>query len=37
VAGKFGKGRLVVEHPEAEHDFPEAVRMRAYEFLMQVK
>jgi len=27
----------VVEHPEAEHDFPEAVRLRAYEFLKKIK
>lgn len=30
----YGAGdRLVVEHPDAGHDFPEAVRERAYEFL----
>lgn len=33
LQGKFGKGRLVVVRPEAEHDFPEAVRRQAYEFL----
>lgn len=33
VGGRFPKGRLVVVHPEAEHDFPVAERMRAYEFL----
>lgn len=33
VGGRFGKERLVVEHPQAEHDFPPEVREKAYRFL----
>ncbi|MBM3756407.1 MAG: alpha/beta fold hydrolase [Acidobacteria bacterium] len=33
VSAKFPKGRLVVEHPDAEHDFPSDIRERAYAFL----
>ncbi|MBM3765852.1 MAG: alpha/beta fold hydrolase [Acidobacteria bacterium] len=33
VSAKFPKGRLVVEHPDAEHDFPRNVREQAYAFL----
>jgi len=33
VKGRFRAGRLVVEHPDSGHDFPAAVRLRAYEFL----
>lgn len=33
VKGKFPDHRLVVEHPNSEHDFPPDVRERAYEFL----
>lgn len=33
VGGRFGKGRLVVEHPQAEHDFPPEMREKAYRFL----
>jgi dienelactone hydrolase len=33
VKSKFPGHRLVVEHPNSEHDFPPDVRKRAYEFL----
>ena len=33
VKSHFPKGRLVIEHPEAEHDFPAPVRLRSYRFL----
>jgi dienelactone hydrolase len=33
VKDKFPDHRLVVEHPNSEHDFPADVRERAYEFL----
>jgi dienelactone hydrolase len=37
VKSRFPKGRLIVEHPEAEHDFPTPVRLRAYTFLKKNK
>jgi dienelactone hydrolase len=37
VRTRFPRGRLIVEHPEAEHDFPTPVRMRAYAFLSENK
>jgi hypothetical protein len=27
--------RLIVEHPEADHDFPDASRERAYSFILK--
>lgn len=33
VGARFPKERLVVEHPDAEHDFPPDVRQRAYAFM----
>ncbi len=36
VRSRFPAGRLVVRHPEADHDFPPAVRREAYEFLDQM-
>ncbi|MBM3814970.1 MAG: alpha/beta fold hydrolase [Acidimicrobiia bacterium] len=33
VMPAFGEGRLIVEYPDDGHDFPVAVRERAYEFL----
>jgi hypothetical protein len=27
--------RLIVEHPEADHDFPDASRERAYSFILE--
>lgn len=33
VRSRFPAGRLIVEHPDAGHDFPEPVRHRAYAFL----
>jgi len=33
VKSRFPSGRLVVEHPDCEHDFPSDVRQRAYGFL----
>jgi dienelactone hydrolase len=33
VRGRFAAGRLVVRHPESDHDFPPAIRREAYEFL----
>jgi dienelactone hydrolase len=33
VKNKFRRDRLVVEHPDCEHDFPLDVRERAYKFL----
>jgi len=29
----YGGGRLVVRHPDAEHDFPDDIRREAYAFL----
>jgi hypothetical protein len=28
-------GRLIVEHPDAAHDFPDAMREKAYELLAE--
>lgn len=36
VRGRFAAGRLVVRHPEGEHDFPPMVRRESYEFLLRV-
>jgi len=36
VRGEFPEGRLVVEHPDVEHDFPPDVRLRGYEFLRRL-
>jgi pimeloyl-ACP methyl ester carboxylesterase len=33
VKSRFPSGRLSVEHPDCEHDFPSDVRQRAYGFL----
>jgi hypothetical protein len=33
VKQNFPAGRLVVVHPDCEHDFPPAVRQQAYKFL----
>lgn len=33
VRGRFAEGRLIIEHPSAEHDFPVPERLRAYRFL----
>ncbi|HEU0118929.1 MAG TPA: alpha/beta fold hydrolase [Bryobacteraceae bacterium] len=33
VRSRFPAGRLIIEHPEAEHDFPTPIRQKAYEFL----
>jgi hypothetical protein len=33
VTSRFPSDRLVVEHPDCEHDFPLDVRQRAYRFL----
>ena len=33
VSKRFPKGRLQVEYPDAEHDFPPANRRQAYEFM----
>jgi dienelactone hydrolase len=33
IGAKFPKSRLVIEHPDADHDFPPDVRERAYAFM----
>ncbi|MBI2689635.1 MAG: alpha/beta fold hydrolase [Acidobacteria bacterium] len=37
VRPRFPEGRLIVEHPEAEHDFPPAIRRQAYQFLNSLR
>lgn len=36
VRGRFTSGRLVVTHPDSEHDFPTIVRRLAYDFLARI-
>lgn len=35
VEARFPKGHLEVRYPDADHDFPEPVRLQAYDFLHQ--
>ena len=37
VRTRFSAGRLIIEHPEAEHDFPTPIRRQAYSFLYKQK